>query len=76
MLEVIDLPVVPQEKERGHDSVVTGKVTEAAVAVEVVSEERKVEPPESTGLSSVVDAVVVLAVEVVHPALSPSRAFF
>lgn len=63
-----DLPAVLQGKERGHDSVVTGKVTEAILGVEmaqVVSEERRVEPPESTVPSSVVDEVVVSAVELV-----------
>jgi hypothetical protein len=84
VLEVTDLPVVPPEKARGHDSVVIGKVTEAAAAVEapqVVSVERRVEPPENTVPSSVVDEVVVLAVEVaaseeVPLVPSPSRGFY
>lgn len=61
MLEVTDLPAVPPGKERGHDLVVTVKVTAAVVAVEVVSAERRVELPESTVPSSVVDEVVLVA---------------
>jgi hypothetical protein len=84
VLEVTDLPAVLQGKERGHDSVVTGKVTEAVVGVEVpqvVSEERRVEPPENTVLSSVVDEVVVSGVEVVASEVVPlvllqSRVFY
>jgi hypothetical protein len=81
---VTDLPAVLQGKERGHDSVVTGKVTEAVVGVEVpqvVSEERKAEPPESTVPSSVVGVVVVLvvaavvALEAVPLVLLQSRVF-
>lgn len=60
-----DLPAVPQEKGRGHDLVVTGKVTAAAAAVEVLLMERKVELLENTAPNSVVDVVVVLAEEVV-----------
>lgn len=57
----IDLLVVPLEMETGPDSV-TGKATEAAVAVEdpqtVVSAERKVEHLENTDPSFGVDEVV------------------
>jgi len=78
--EVTDLPAARLGKERGHDLVGTGKVTAAVVGVEVVSEEEtRVELPESTVPSSVVDEVVLAAEAVASeapPVLLRSRVLY
>lgn len=62
MLEGTDPPAALLGKARGLDLVATGKATKEVAAVEAALVERRVVPPESTVLNSVVDEVAVSVV--------------